>query len=279
MRFSHKHRFLLISNWRCGCSTMARHFAPYSEFEGKTKNAQCKKSFHGKPYSMIVHWPAHKIRTEFKRNGWNWNKYIKISTVRNPWARIVSLYHYGRRSEKVNPKNVRQKFTEFVKREVPRWQHGIRNRWNSYEMFHDKQGNRIVDYVVRLEHLQQDLEPIMKKHFPNIPPFDYTRKANSTDHKHYSWYYTPETRAIVARIFRWEIKKYKYQFEKPLLIKKKQHQLARGPVQEPAQKPAQEPAQAPVQEEPVLEPELEAEDEKPDDSEEFLSLDIVEVKT
>lgn len=210
MRFSHTHKFLLVSNWKCGCSTMAGFFAPYSEFSGKENNKACLEAF-GRTYGSMVHWPAVKIRKEFEKKGWKWDDYIKISTVRNPWARIVSLFFYARRGQKIQ--NVRAAFTRFVKQEVPKWQHGIRNRWNSYEMFHDKKGKKIIDYVVRLEHLQEDLDPIIEKHFPGIAPFDYTKKSNTTDHMHYSYYYTPQTREIVRRIFQYDIRKYKYKFE------------------------------------------------------------------
>lgn len=194
---------------------MARHFSPYSEFSGPDKNKECRRIF-GRDYHQIVHWPAYKIREEFRKKGYKWSKYVKISTIRNPWSRIVSLFFYGKRRHKSTDSNsqIRQNFTKFVKQEVPKWQHGIRNRWNSYEMFHDREGKRIVDYIVRLEHLKEDLEPIMQKHFPEMAPLDYDRRTNSTEHKHYSYYYTPETRDIVARIFKWEIRKFGYRFEK-----------------------------------------------------------------
>ena len=90
MRYSSKHKFLLISNWKCGCSTMAHLFLPYSDF-GYKDQQKCLKRF-GISYGKMVHWPAYKIKHQFDRQGIKWDSYIKITTVRNPWSRIVSLF-------------------------------------------------------------------------------------------------------------------------------------------------------------------------------------------
>lgn len=215
MRFSQKHKFVLISNWKCGCSTMANLFLPYSDF-GYHDQRKCQQLL-GLPYSKMVHWPAYKIKTRFDKNGWNWDKYIKIITVRNPWARIVSLffYKYGNMKKK-SRQQIKVKFTEFVKKELPQWKSGIRNRWTTEQMINDpRTGKKLVNYVVRIEHLQEDLEPIIKKHFSKFEPLNYNMKRNTTAHEHYSYYYTKETRKIVAQMFNYDIRKYKYKFEKP----------------------------------------------------------------
>ncbi len=225
---SRKHKFVLISNWRCGCSTMANLFAPYSDFT-YTNREPCKKLL-GQEYGKIVHWPAKKIKPIFRRRGWNWDKYVKIMTVRNPWARIVSLYHYSMNGQRkrngkevseaiTDPKSekfkkLKVKFNEYVKTQLPRWKSGIKNRWISYEMVHYNKGKQIVDYVIKIENLEKELSKIVSKHFSDFE-FDYTIKRNSTDHIHYSYYYTSETRNLVANMFKWEIRKFKYKFERP----------------------------------------------------------------
>ena len=44
MRFSHSHKLMLISNWKCGCSTIAELFAPITEFDWDTR-AECERIF------------------------------------------------------------------------------------------------------------------------------------------------------------------------------------------------------------------------------------------
>ena len=206
MRFSRKHKFILISNWKCGCSTMANLFAPYSDFD-YYNSKKCLKIL-GVEYHKMVHWPAYKIKTRFEKSGLKWSSYIKITTVRNPWARIVSLFFYKYKNAKQRPlEKIKKQFNEFVMTELPRWQKGIRNRWVTDEMIHHpKSGKKLVNYVIRIEHLQEELEPIIKKHFPKFKPFDYQTKRNTTNHDHYSLYYTRETRQAVARLFRFDIR-------------------------------------------------------------------------
>lgn len=220
MRYSHQYKFVLISNWKCGCSSVANMFADYSEFNYHNSKL-CEKKF-GQPYHQVVHWPASKIKAQFKKNGWNWSKFIKITTVRNPWARVVSLYFYKHpKADKKNPKKVKQDFAKFVKTVLPGYQHGKRNRWNSYEMIHDAKGNKLVNHVIKLENLKPELQRIVKKHFPTIADkINYDLKRNVTQHRHYSYYYTKETRKLVEKMFSYDVQKFGYKFEKAPKVKK-----------------------------------------------------------
>jgi len=222
MRFSKEHKFILVSNWKCGCTSLATIFDPYSEFTYHN-NKRCEKLL-GIPYSQLVHWPAYKIKGKFRQMGLEYDKYIKITSVRNPWARIVSLFFYKYPKLEKNMKNIDEKkrdqiikvnFTKFVKTTLRTYQHGIRNRWNTFEMIHDNvnKTKSLVNYVVRLEHLEKDLTPIIKKHFPKFAPINYNIHQNKTSHKHYSQYYTKETINIVAKMFQYDIRRFKYRFE------------------------------------------------------------------
>jgi chondroitin 4-sulfotransferase 11 len=220
MRFSRKHKFILVSNWKCGCSSIAQIFDPYSEFTYNTSSL-CKELL-GTPFQQLVHWPAYKIRDKFSELGLDYDKYIKITSVRNPWARVVSLFFNKNPNLEKNLSNVRQElrdvmikrhFTEFVKTELRQWQHGLKNRWNTYEMIHDNVTKKsLVTYVVRLEHFEEDLRPIIAKHFPQFGPINYNTHVNTTSHKHYTHYYTRETRQIVEKMFKYDIERYHYRF-------------------------------------------------------------------
>ena len=222
MRYSKRHKFILISNWKCGCSTIAHFFQPYSEF-GYDDQDKCKSRLKI-PYNRIVHWPAYKVRAVLRRreNITNWDDYITITTVRNPWARIVSMffyiYKYTRDSETLKTRSheqIKSDFTRFVTNELPKYKNGQRNRWTTEQMIFDpRTKKRLVKYIVRLEHLQEDLEPIRLRHFPEFQPFNYDTKRNTTKHHHYSTYYNPKTRAIVKQMFLWDIRKFNYRFEK-----------------------------------------------------------------
>jgi hypothetical protein len=178
------------------------------------RNEFLEKEF-GLQYWHVVHARADKIKNIFEGKNWDFNDYIKITSTRNPWARIVSLYVYllhERRWEAWRvPADEMESFPTFVKTSLRNWQGGP-YRWNTYEMTHDDDGNQLVDYVVRLEHLEEDLSCIVKKHFPTFS-IDYNIKMNNTTHDHYSTYYDDRTKSIVSDVFAYDIEEWGYKFE------------------------------------------------------------------
>ena len=79
-------------------------------------------------------------------------------------------------------------------------------------MHRDDDGKLLVDYVVRLEHLEEDLRPIINDHFPTFN-IDYNTKTNTSEHKHYSTYYNNDTKSIIGDVFAYDIEKWGYKFE------------------------------------------------------------------
>ncbi len=207
MRFSHDHKLLLISNWKCGCSTIADMFAPITEFDWNSREA-CKQIF-GKDYNDLVHYPAGLMRQEFRRLGWDFDQYVKISSVRNPWSRTVSLYEHVKRI------GFKGSFDSFVADELPKWRSGLINRWNTYEMLHEN-GERIVDHVIRIEHLETDLRPVVASRWPGLN-LDYGTKSNTGNHKPYEQYYTnKKTGEIVEDFFAYDVQAFDYRFDDAL---------------------------------------------------------------
>ena len=203
MRLSHEYQMVLISNWKCGCSTLAELFSPVSEFNGDS-TGECKRIF-GKDYDTMCHYPASLMRQEFARLDWNFDDYTSISSVRNPWARTVSLYATVKRG------GYETSFDDFVMNELRNWQSGLQGRWNSYEMFHER-GRRIVDHVVRIEYLEQDLRPLVEERWPDLQ-LDYSTRSNPGDHDPFREYFTEKTSEIVADFFAYDIETFGYRFE------------------------------------------------------------------
>lgn len=205
MRFSHDRKITLISNWKCGCSTLAALFDPVSEFDGY-HTEECQRIF-GKDYDTMAHYPASIMRHEFARQGWDFDEYTSISSVRHPWARAVSLYANVRRV------GFEGSFDDFIINELYSWQSGLKNRWNTYEMFHER-GELIVDHVIRLEHLETDLRPIVEERWPDLD-LDYTTRSNAGAHQPFREYYTDKTVDIVAEFFAYDIETFGYRFDDP----------------------------------------------------------------
>ena len=212
MRYSHDLKLALVSNWKCGCSTIATIFNPYTEWNWQTRE-QCMV-IHGRPYAEMAHSSAAQQRREFKRRGWDWSDYRSISSVRNPWARTLSLYKY---EERIAKGTFGWTFDDYVVRRLKLWKGGRINRWNTREMFHDWRGRRLVDHVVRLENLAEELGEVVAEHWPQLE-VDFSRRVNTTKHDHYSSYYSPRTRDIVAKHFAYDIAEWGYEFEEPSVI-------------------------------------------------------------
>lgn len=215
MRVSHTLRLVLISNWRCGSSTLANTFAPYTVFDWETR-WKCLELF-GKSYGEIVHYPAGRVREEFRRIGWEFDDYTVVSSVRNPWDRVLSLFLALHKAGTLSARS----FDEFVLDHLPRWRGGIINRWNSYEMFHVGH-EKVVDHVLRAETMEDELRTLAATRWPTVQ-LCYGRRDNVTRHKHYSCYYTDETREFVAQLFDYDVAEWSYRFEDRATRKRHEH--------------------------------------------------------
>ena len=69
----------------------------------------------------------------------------------------------------------------------------------------------MVDFLGRFEQLETDFKQVAQK---LGRPADLSLPViNKSSHKHYSDYYTAETRAIVERVYRRDIEAFGYGFE------------------------------------------------------------------
>ncbi|HRW98592.1 MAG TPA: sulfotransferase family 2 domain-containing protein, partial [Cyclobacteriaceae bacterium] len=78
-----------------------------------------------------------------------------------------------------------------------------------YKMF-DQSGKQLVDFVGRFEYLQSDFDKICE--IVGIHPRKLPH-LNSSEHKHYSFYYDDETRNLVDEYYHQDIEQFGYHFE------------------------------------------------------------------
>ena len=141
--------------------------------------------------------------------------YFKFTFVRNPYDRIVSLFFYMVKDENRNDVN----FSSFVKNEVC-WRinesrssitRSGKRRHFSQQVDWFENYNKNDFYIGKFENFQKDFNVVCDK--IGIPPQQLPHK-NKSNHKHYSEYYTDETRALIAKKYADDIEYFKYKFEK-----------------------------------------------------------------
>lgn len=135
------------------------------------------------------------------------NRYFKFAFVRNPWDRLVSEYEFllerpshGRHSRVKKLES----FEHFIKMQIP--------RKDAYQinMLCDRQGKPLMDFVGKIENLQNDWQTVCEK--IGIPHQELQRR-NATQHRHYQDYYDKNSRQLVARHWAREIELFDYRFD------------------------------------------------------------------
>jgi len=160
-----------------------------------------------------------------------WDEYYSFGFVRNPWDRLVSWYAMiERRYQKLAPWK-RWKKSPFGR---PFWDHAVRDAhdfesflhnctavieergcrksfaFNQLDYLSDENGEPAVDFVGRFENIAHDFSEVCER--LEIDP-GKLGQANATKHRHYSEYYTPQTRDLVGERFRRDIEAFGYEFE------------------------------------------------------------------
>jgi hypothetical protein len=145
-----------------------------------------------------------------------WQEYFTFTCVRNPWDLMVSSYSWwlqtAPKHKKIMDPDVRAvrrlgSFSAFVKSPFGR------TMINEYtgDMFdwYSENGEVIVDFIARLENLQEDWKEICRSMgiaYNRLP------HVNRTERTAYSEYYNDETRQIVAERFHKTIELFGYEF-------------------------------------------------------------------
>jgi len=135
---------------------------------------------------------------------------VTCAVVRNPWSRVVSAWAY----EKRNP------LKSFLRREpleTPSFDDFVRNlnkyslidrAWFTWATPQKEWIPNGVTYLLRFETIEEDFKQIQEL-FGCFAPLKHT---NESEHGDYRTYYTPETQAIVAELFREDIEAFNYTF-------------------------------------------------------------------
>ena len=168
-------------------------------------------------------------RHEFARRGMaelnDWDEYFKFAFARNPWDRLVSWYTMITTFDKTGNElwwyvhDNSSTFEEFIHNctgEVE-IKEGVSYSfaYNQLDYVTDEHGNLLVDFIGRLENLDEDIQEVFRRIDLELETVPH---HNRSGHRHYSTFYTPETEMIVRERFNRDIEYFGYKFERPLAL-------------------------------------------------------------
>ncbi len=133
----------------------------------------------------------------------------KFTIVRNPWDRVVSGFSYLRTTKRSLPVNIKSmSFEDFVVKVFSKYGHDFDAHFNPQYPNAFCDGECFVDFIGKLESIQQDWKTIAQKiGAPEILPH-----KNRSNHKSYHSYYTTKSADIVQNIYQQDVDAFGYIF-------------------------------------------------------------------
>ncbi|MEX0643454.1 MAG: sulfotransferase family 2 domain-containing protein [Pirellulales bacterium] len=226
MIVSRQHQFIFIANGKTGTTSLEHALSDLHD-QGTFVGA-CPGLFDAK------HVPARVLRELVGHSFWN--KCFKFGFVRNPWDRLVSVYHHIRRDTQFNrarfvrhPRSTVVHFIRARKYALPdtdRFDTSLIMRMYEiqknkrmclaadsafqYSMFADEHENLIVDFIGRYESLEEDIRKIESR--LNLPGIKLPRLNTASKRNSYRSYYDPEGRELVAKLYAKDVEMFGYDF-------------------------------------------------------------------
>ncbi len=213
MLVSHLYNFIFTKTSKTAGTSVEVYFEPYCLHEhirsSREGNGMCvsdagiigQRGYQASRKKWYNHMSASKIRHQLGREAWN--NYYKFTTIRNPFQKVVSAFHF----EVKNAKKIieHRQLLKFFFRE-----------WLMLgKLFNDRDryiiDNEIcLDYFIRYDQLHEGIEhvcdelglPFEPERLPQLKSNHRPRKVD------YAEYYELDTLALVAKHFSYEIRKF-----------------------------------------------------------------------
>lgn len=189
MIINHSHKFVFVhvpKTAGTAVSTMLRELTTYKDLEiGTGQLGQALQATYGRRFGLVKHAQAFRIRRVMGEA--DWAAYFKFGFARNPFSRLLSIYHFLSSWDKLPESEACElaKFDGFE--EFLASDHWIRNGGpsgiyqpqTSWLTARGDPTKLIVDFVGRQETLAEDMDRIAERIGGGVS-FDTGHKANVT---------------------------------------------------------------------------------------------------
>ena len=157
----------------------------------------------------IMEWlyPMLPAERRKERGRQQFESYFKFGFVRNPWDRVVSLYERNEAAQMRQQMSF-EEFVGWIQYSSSTCVHSSPHRYQ-LDWFVDADGKMLSNFIGRFERLQEDWAMIAKKLGAN-EALPHTR-ANPRL-RHYTEYYTAETKRIIEEKFKLDVETFNYRF-------------------------------------------------------------------
>lgn len=157
------------------------------------------------------HLTARELQAEVGSD--RWETAFKFTIVRNPWSRMVSLYHYRMRQGTAGLADQAIAFPDWVEatlsQQDPVYYNNTKMFLPQVDWLQNADGVIDIDFIGRFERLNADFTEIARQ----LGSRATLPHMNASQHRHYSSYYTPAATELVRTWFAADIEAFGYEFE------------------------------------------------------------------
>lgn len=191
---SEKHKFIYIAINKCASSSIVYSLRRYIKKLAWHEHQLLSKDTSASSILKCIKSPI--------------DDYYKFTFVRNPFDRLLSNYFYRVREKKSDVQN--QSFKEWVlNKEDKRSFKSCLMRFTMMDWVTDERGNNKMDFIGRVENLENDFEYVCNK--INLK-HDFVGKRNKSVHESCDKYYDEELIAFVENYYKVDFDEFGYKF-------------------------------------------------------------------
>tara|TARA_R110000868_G_scaffold107263_4_gene293396 strand:- start:13097 stop:13738 length:642 start_codon:yes stop_codon:yes gene_type:complete len=197
MRASTRLKFVFICNPKCASTSIRNALDPHSNLRANPRSPRRPLSNHAS---------AREVKAMFEEQGRDWSEYFSFTTMRNPWAKVASLYTYALKQPRSVAHEVAVQADDiagFIGTDV--FLETIRPL---DRMTLDQDGARLVDRIYKVETLADDLPEIEGKLGVQLA----VPHLNASSNHDYRQLFDARSVEKVRELFRSDIEAGQYEF-------------------------------------------------------------------